>query len=279
MNKSIASICGILGILASCANNSSTDEIKQDDLNDFIKNFAAQISGNNIDSLKLYYPDIVLADSLKLVNPIDSVFVTETTPQGDLIVNINPVTSLIIYKNEKGQIRIKDSYGLFAYSPTKEDIAIKSGMWEDNMKDVELAKRINDKDFYSYLIGMTKEVRDSMLTVGPQEWEDFGFGFQLITNNTDQDIYSTDYTIDIEEEGKVYNVATGGYEEWKAPTKNKPGLPIAPHESVKVEINGGSNGGSYVSGVHLNISDQDYLERFFKFTGKEYQQYLDSKSE
>ena len=59
--------------------------------------------------------------------------------------------------------------------------------------------------------------------------------------------------------------------------KTKAGKTIPPHGKVKVTAKQGYHSWSYLKSIKWKLSEEQMQEKFASYTGKEYQEYLDSK--
>lgn len=89
-----------------------------------------------------------------------------------------------------------NSKGLFAYPEEKKDLATKTGLWDENLYDVELAQRMNDEEFEEFINQKIKNITSNILSLGPFEYTPFGaVTGQTINNNTDQIIRGEEYSL------------------------------------------------------------------------------------
>ena len=250
----------------------------EEDVRSYGKYFVEKLNANQLDSLKASYPDIAKADSLVPVKS-DTIMVVETAP-GQYDMTLAEGISLKVTRSDDGNISVTESKGLFAFPTDKVDIAKKTGMWDDNLSDAQLNERMNDVDFFKHIDNKTRVSTKNILSVSKPHYgeiigEDSGYteGYQTITNNSDLDISGKDYSII----KHVYKMADWrGDDEYDKNITEK-GKDIPAHGSIKIEIGITYTSSAEVKGVKWNVSDKELSNRLVKFTGNEYQDYLNSK--
>lgn len=276
INLAIIAAMALAGVsITSCGKKAAPE----DQVRDYGKYFLEKLSANQIDSLKASYPDIVKADSLVSLQDealgIDSIMVAPIATAGQYEVQIGKGVSLIVNYADDGTITVAQSKGLFAFPQSKMELARKTGLWEVSLGDAELADRLNDKDFFDWLAKEKTVKTSDILTLGRTEgdgyWTD---GFRYIVNQTDQHINGSDYKVVYKYGYSVFN----GYDyDTSQGTEYKSGKDIPPHGSVKFPFVKTSHGGEDITGVKLNLSQDEIQERFAPYTGTEYNDYLKSK--
>lgn len=267
----VAAVC----ILSSC--NSNNQSSPEDEVRSYGNYFAEKIAANQLDSLKTSYPDIALADSIVPLKG-DSITV-EALEAGKYKIALAKDVTLMVNRSEDGNIQVTESKGLFAYPSDKLVIAQKTGMYDKALSDAELSKRMKDEDFFKYIREQMKKKTAKILSVG--DWvstPDMIYKVYSIKNNTDQTIEGSDYTITIAE-SYPFDIPHSDPNNWHTTYSTKPGKTIPPHGTYKykTEIVYGGSAGEHVKGVKLKLTPEQIQERFGTYTGKEYQEYLDTK--
>lgn len=258
-------MCFVSLLIGGCKKYTSPEE----KMKSFVETFRMNVNNNQLDSLKIYYPEIEKADSLLTISLIDNAEILENlSSPGSYTIKFNPNIILNTTIDKEGNIHVTDSKGLFAYSPDKMEFAKKTGIYADSLTDVKLAQRMNDEGFISYLDNNAKGLKNKILKIG-----DYSDLERPIINLTDQPISASDYDVIMESYERV-DIETGEYREWKETVKGKS---IPPHGRVYYEAGGGSGGGIDIEDVVIKISLEDLRNRFMKFTGNEYNEYLESK--
>lgn len=276
MKKSLLlfAISGFMAILPAGCNKDRSEEVKT-----FANDFAQKASDNEIEDLIQVYPDIESADSIYLDYDSSEISVKRSEDDKDIYeVTLSPDVTIKVQPDGKDSFKVTESKGMFAYPRTKAELARKTGLWEDDLTDKKLAKRMNDYEFFAYLDEEVKKKAKTILTVGDMKVVDYGLGYQEIHNNSDEPIAGSDYVINMAESFR--GIDDFGYPDYARGTVDRftiPGKPIPPHGSVKIEVDGGSYGGESVTGVTLRIPEDQLKAKFIKYTGNEYKEYLNSK--
>ena len=275
MKRSILfGIVALALIVGACEGRKAAQE---SEVRDYGKYFIEKLAANQIDSIKDTYPDIVKSVSLVPVKS-DTVIVVESEP-GKFDVTLAEGITLKVNRSEEGQITVAESKGLFAFPEDKVKLAKKTGMWDDSLSDAQLAERMNDKDFFNW-VKKNKTVNKNKLISFTDFKESPGQdpmgnyardGYHYLTNNTDVEINGNDYSM-IYEDGEFWG-DTGE----RSSKKTKAGKTIPPHGKVKVMATAGYHSWSYLKSIKWKLSQEQLQEKFAPYTGKEYQEYLDSK--
>lgn len=271
MKKSVLFFSIAIGcmLITSCSSKTSPEE----QVRDYGKYFIEKISENQLDSLKATYPDIVKADSIVPVQS-DTIIVVETSP-GLFDVALAEGINLKLNHSEDGNISVVESRGLFAFPEGKIEIAKKTGLWNDSLTDASLAERMKDEDFFKYIEskqdkGSSKIITFSKLHVTrmPQYGMDSGSGTFTLTNHSNVPIKGSEYSIS----SKIYNERYG----WWSGSEKGVDLPANGTAKLKVTFDGHTLAYD-LKGVKWKIPESELMAKFTPFTGKEYQEYLDSK--
>lgn len=278
--------------VTSCGNSNNTqsgDSIKNEiseESNevviDFVKDFARKIASGDNQDLNTAYPAITTETSFEPLES-DSVTVNSTGPGQFDVILANGAT-LKVTRSTTGNITVTDSKGLFKFPDDKVKIAKQTGMWDDNLSDVQMLERMNDEGFFKYVKNKTKApskiVSLGKYIEGPPTGGSSFFGDQVIVNNTNVPVDGKDYVI-------VYRVA-GWYGDYGLPnkngeeagewTENRPGKPIPANGSIKITTGGHGAFGEQIIGVKMKLSSEKIREKYGQpLTGNEYQEYLQTK--
>ena len=281
MKKSFIN-CFLLSVLSleiiSCSQKSTEEEVKE-----FALRFADKVSQNQIDSLKLVYPGIENADSVALNYVEDGIVVNPSENGKEYEIIFSPEARIWVIKNKEKKYSVTNSKGLFAYPEEKKDLATKTGLWDPNLNDEELAKRMNDREFENYIKRIKYLDRKNILIVDTKltskdssRWGESGY--YIIKNNTDKTIADTDYRMEFKDELSM------PFSETTFKRYSERGQEIPPHGVIKIK-GSWSHAGSghyeedhHLVGVTILLSQQELQDKFSTFTGKEYQEYLESKA-
>lgn len=270
--------CVFSVFIAGCApsdEEDNSDERTAESVYQFGVDFSRQASENLLDSLKVHYPGIQAADSVKRTFSADSVSISQVSGDSLFRINLGTDISLLATVDTLGNIEVKSSKGLFAFPEKKMGIARLTGMANDTITDIELAERMKDDAFFKMIDKSVKTKIANIVTVGKFKAttnpDFYGGGEQTLKNTTDQEIKGGEYTIVIKES---YD---GGIMDGYSETKNKVGKTIPAHGSVKIELEGSKHGGEEITRIVMNLPQSELMERFVTFTGKEYDDYIAKK--
>lgn len=140
---------GIVGFwVVSCSQNQKS---KEDDIKEFALVFAEKAFQNQIVYLKLVYPGIENADSVALKYEAEEIEVNPLENGNEYEVILNPDVKIWIARNEDGSLSVIESTGLFAYPEQLMGIAIQTGLWDENLSEVDQSKRMHVQNFFDYL--------------------------------------------------------------------------------------------------------------------------------
>ena len=272
MKKVLFAFLPIIRLCACGGNNAINGEDQEvnpeEEVRNYGKYFIEKLNANQLDSLTVSYPDIEKADSVMPIKS-DTIIVSETAP-GQYDMTLAEGVVLKVNRADDGNIAVTESKGLFTFPADKIDIAKKTGMWDESLSDALLAERMGDNDFFNWVAKSKNINSKDILSLGKGVESTYERpGYATVVNKTDQPIKGSDYKVIysvLEFEG-MYPIES---------TKTKPGKDIPPHGSVKYDVMTFNMGGEEVKGVKLTLSQEQIKERFASYTGKEYQEYLDS---
>ena len=251
----------------------------EEEVRKFGSYFVEKISAGQLDSIKDFYPEISIADSIVQLKS-DTIKVLEIAP-GQYDVTLAEGVNLKINRSEEGKITVSESKGLFAYPADKMGIAKKTGMWEDNLTDAQLNERLKDEDFFKF-IKKSKTVNDKkIISVGQvqpndKNIESCGFcdGHLIITNQTDVFISGDDYELvnKVGYQGQATDY-DDGYSEFGSHEKGKD---LEPYGKARYEAEWGFRVYNNYR-IKWKLTKEQLQEKFAPFTGNEYREYLDLK--
>ena len=262
-------LLAILPFMMLCVCGGCNKLTPEDEARNYGKYFVEKINAGQIDSLTNMYPDLTKADSIMPIKS-DTIIVVEIAP-GQFDLTLSEGITLKVSCSDDGKISVTESKGLFAFPADKMAIAKNTGMWDDNLSDVQISERMKDEEFFKYIKDQIKNKTSNILTVGKyvdtSDPEANGrFGYNILKNNTDVDIDPSDYSM-------IYYEFDFDKQEYKT----RSGKPIPAHGSIKIESSGMTMYGEYFEKIKWNLSEEQKVEKFAPYTGKEYQEYLDSK--
>ena len=262
-----------LMMLGACGENKKATP--EEEVRNYGKYFIEKVSANQLDSLQASYPDIAKADSIVQIQS-DTIIVAESAP-GQYNMTLGEGIVLKVNRSDDGNIKVTESKGLFSFPEDKLDIAKKTGMWDDNLSDAQINERMKDEEFFKMIekksdINLNNIISSGKMVV-TKDWPgveyESGAGYFPLKNNTDIAISGTDYQVVI----KTENVYTG--ETW---TFTEAGKDLAPNGSAKINVQFRPRSSPEKASIKFKISESDLKAKFSpNFTGKEYQEYLNSK--
>ena len=254
----------------------------EEQVKEFAVRFADFVNTNQKDSVQKYYPEFELTDSLVNV-PVGNITITPEDVESEYFIEYTPTIGMSVNLNKNGEFTISDSKGIFTFPANKIELAKKTGMWDNSLSDLELAERMNDEDYFYYIQSYIKKQISNILTVGDWIRDDTGFPIgRKLKNNTDQLIKGSDYTLTLVHQYALWDYEVDhpvGHED----ISTEKGQDIPPHSSVPFYCfglvqNGDAAGtGPELKRVNFLIPEEELIDRFVKFTGHEYQDYIQGK--
>lgn len=293
MKKTITLVPMILALLLFSACNKNA-EVKQ-----FAADFAEKVSKNQVDSVRALYPDAAKCDSFALAFNADSIQVAETETAGLYKVTMGNA-NFTVQKTEDGKMTVKESHGLFAYPADRMDLAKKTGQWNSSITDLEFSKRMEDTMFPSWIQSKMADAMKSLVkitksNVSKKHISDYWTSSEKdvctytieVSNETDQEIGGNDYTISAIETWKYFedgwaDLSFRETTKRQSSSKMLTGKPIPPKGSVTYSWNRSFEGSHHFGykdfDVNATVNFTSNKASFgYKFTGKEYEEYQNSK--
>lgn len=270
-------ICAIIFLLAVCM--TSCMDSAERKAREFADNFALMIADRDLASIRKVYPDLRKSDSIVLNYDPKEMKVSRIDESESFLVEYSPEITIEIKGDGKGSYLVADSRGLFGYPVWKKELAEKTGMWDPDLTDREMADRINDSGFYEYLKETQSERSINILTIGVAQWPNNLYGVCPIINNTDQSLEWSDYTVTVTYNSTAWNDSL----ELHTPALHERtvrGIDLAPHGVHNVEIRNGREtdwNPERVVAINLNIPEEKLMSKFAFYKGQEYNMYLKSK--
>ncbi len=252
-------------LLLSCSGNGEKA------VRDYALQFAKAVSSGDSSSVVKMYPDAALADSLALSFVEDSLKI-ESNEKGDsILIHYTSDIWVRALKDENDSLRIISSRGLFVYNADVMEFANSTGQFNSSLTDLENAERMNDKEFKPWLIKKhIKTAAEKFKVVGKPRvlygepamsttvtWE------VTVKSTSDQPISGADYKVYFKGENKTEPI------NW-----SENGEDVPPKGSVNIMTLGGM--WTLVNSAYVNttLSEEAYFNKYFKPTGKEYEEFL-----
>lgn len=274
------SVIALLTVFVSCRENT------QEKVKTFATDIANMVSKNQVDSLKMYYEDAASFDSISISFNADDMIVEESGNANEFLVRLGNDADLSVAIDSDGKMKVISSHGLLAFNKSTMDFAKKTGQWKDGITDGELAKRMNDRDFETFLIQKAeKEFAGWISIVHTVPSADFDASerksIYTLKNNSSKQIDGSDYAISI----PFFKEAYFGDANPKRWEETREGKNIPPKGSVSyveyiiTERGEFSRTGPVFDGhkIIFKIKGKDIFNKYFEANGDEYEKYIKEK--
>ena len=262
-------MAGLLLLTTAC--NDRKAEVAE-----FAKKVAQYARDNQPDSLAAVYPDM---DSLEItLAPVsDSVIVDQIPDKENMyLVKLGDAT-LEVQCDDEGKMTVVKSHGLFTYDEAEKETAKARGQYVDSLPDLENARRMADGEFLAYFEKMKAEFENvpNPLKVGKYKvtkqiefMMDLGQGCVVVTNTSNEAVSGSDYQLSY----RMEHLA-----------------PMEPETTSREVVKGKDIPANGTAQFNIDWTGRHYPEdNSFKIiwmakpkeyvpTGKEYDQYLESK--
>lgn len=263
---------GLVSIISCSGNN-------ENQVQTFAETFAGYVNANQLDSIKSIYPTA----NFDSINPLttDSIQITETDGIYRIVFGENKWIEA--KQNDDGSFVVDNSKGIAAFPQDKYETALNTGMLNDSISDTKAHELLNDSTYFAWLNDIAKESYKNVLSVSAGSTKksiDYAHDCYritvpiTITNNSNKKLGPEDYEI-VYSYNQSVAVGEGSFKP-KNFSKKEKGKDIGPGESIKMNL---SISGNSISNPHavLKMPMEEYVAKYYKPTGKEYQEYLDSK--
>lgn len=260
---------GLAGIIA-CSGN------KEKQVQTFAETFSGYVNANQLDSIKSVYPTA----NFDSISPLatDSLQINETG--GLFRIDFGGGKWIEVRENEDGKFIVENSKGIAAFPQARYETALNTGMLNDSIPDRKAQELLNDSTYFAWLNDKAKESYRNAIEVkvntGNYNYkpEDYISGKMNITikNTLPISLKSNQYVI----EYTMYQppIAPEDRTGWKG-THSKSGIDVESGQTVNMTIK--DYGRLSNPRAKLKMPLEEYLSKYYKPTGKEYQEYLDSK--
>jgi len=283
----------VCGMMTAC--NNSNNQVR-----DFAISAAKKFSSNQVDSIRAIYPGAEKIDSFALDFNPDSLDVEKTEAPNTFKVRFSQNADMVVEMTEDGKMTVKESRGLFAYPADRMDLAKKTGQWNSSITDLEFSKRMEDTMFPSWIQSKMADAMKSLVkitksNVSKKHISDYWTSSEKdvctytieVSNETDQEIGGNDYTISAIETWKYFedgwaDLSFRETTKRQSSSKMLTGKPIPPKGSVTYSWNRSFEGSHHFGykdfDVNATVNFTSNKASFgYKFTGKEYEEYQNSK--
>lgn len=266
--------CSLIFLITACGGD------KQQKVHSFVETFAGYVNAGQLDSIKVMYPEANFDSIVPLST--DSVKINET--DGITRVDFGSGKWIEIQEGEDGNITIVNSKGIAAFPEDKMQLAVNTGMLNLEDTDVRTQELLNDTEYFAWL-EKNFDHGDYVIQIKPGKYKNiwkpnWGEGSKgsitvTLTNLSDAPISGSDYFI-------TYKTnESNGYtdDSRRNYTKNnkRKGIDLNPKESGTINLSEWETYKFYNFEIKPAEGKEQVLKYQFKPTGKEYQEYLDSK--
>lgn len=259
---------GLLGVI-SCSQNKKRVQA-------FAETFVGYVNANQMDSIKAVYPTANF-DSIAPLTA-DSIQITET--EGLYRVNYGGSQWIEVKENEEGTLTVENSKGIAVFPQEKYEIAVGTGMLNDSIPDIKAQELLNDSTYFAWLNDkVSRDLKENLK---------FSRGRIKTETGNNSISYNITWPVTVTNKGNStisgssYNVTTRWYSYWGDGNPGKgtkitiKGEDLAPGETKTFTFRQKAFALNPPT-LEYNTSDKDFILKMHKPTGKEYQEYLDSK--
>ena len=255
---------------------------KGNKMQDFANSFAGYVNANQMDSIKAVYPTANF-DSVAPIST-DSIAIDDDGNGKTFRINYSGNTWLDVEMSEDGDITVINSNGIAALPSDKLEIARNTGMITDSTPDVKKQTLLNDSTYFAWL-DKNYGGGEYVIQVKPGKYKNiwkpsYGEGSQgtitvTLTNLSDQPISGSDYSIAY----KTYE--SNGYTDYSrrnyTVNNTHKGIDLKPNGSGTIKLTRWETYKFHSFQIKPANGKEDQLKYQYKPTGKEYQEYLESK--
>lgn len=251
---------------------------KKEKVKSFADTFAGYVNAGQLDSIKAIYPSFNF-DSVSHVST-DSVKIGDS--DGITRVNFGSGKWIEIEIGDSGNITVVNTKGIAAFPEDKFQLAVNTGMINDSTDDIKTQELLNDSTYFAWLNDKAKEYYDNALTLNAGKAKMgrvYGEGCYswtmncTITNNLPVKVDGNQYKI-------AYTVIGAGEESnnWRQSyfKRSTSGKDIEPGQSVTITISDKGDGIKNPT-IEMQVPKNEDYWKSNKPTGKEYEEYLNSK--
>lgn len=241
----------------------------------FVESFAGYIENGQLDSIKAAYPTLNF-DSFAGIS-LDSIQISDK--DGVYHVECGNGQWIDVKEADGGNMYVEATRGVAQFPEQTLQMGISTGMIDDATTDVQIQERISDPAYIEWLKDKAqKEFQDGLaVEVKNKTGRMLGEGlYQItqiitVTNKTDHDISGNVYDISYKGVG-ANDSEKGGSVSYK---KGTSGIDVKAGQSATKKLSARMTMKNPVAVLKMPI--EEYIVNYYKPTGKEYQEYLDSK--
>lgn len=123
---------------------------------DFALKFGDFVNVNQKDSIKAYYSDFNLTDSLANV-PLTNLIVKEGSGEGVFRVEYSPQQYMILELGKNGEIQVLETKGILAFDERGLELVKNANLWNDSLSDSKLGVLVADQIMQESIAKMEEE--------------------------------------------------------------------------------------------------------------------------
>ena len=275
-------------VVATMAFSQSCDKSKSK-VEELSKQFISAVNGKDKATIYNLYPDAKnLANMTIPESIIEGEMTIEKNDSGQYVVSIaNPRQQKFVFVvKSENDITIHDTYGVLDLDSMSMELALKTGVPVKQLSDLALARLMEPEGaFLNYIKDVHSQYLGGQLTFDSGTWNaSRAYGgsvnvTQPIRNNGEVPIKGSEYNVEFE--FYTPNGTASGRQKIV-----EEGVDLQPGESYTYNINPNSGYVNacyehdfdwHISFAYKNQSPVENLLKYAKFTGKEYEEYLESK--
>lgn len=266
--------CGLIFITTACSGGAGGKEQKAQT---FAEAFAGYVNANQLDSIKAVYPTL----NFDSIAPVATDSITINEVDGTTRIDFGGGKWIEVTEGEAGDVTVVNSKGIAVFPEDKLQLALNTGMLTPEVTDVKSQELLNDSTYFDWLSKKSNS-GDCVIQIKPGKLKSTyrgeaqkGSMTVTLTNLSDSPISRSDYTI-------AYKTnESNGYTDnsRRNYTKNNThkGIDLKPNGSGTIDLSKWETYKFYNFEVKPVKGKESAIKKQSDFTGKEYQEYLDSK--
>lgn len=264
---------------------------KEKEAQEFAMKVVRTINSGEKMRVVMMYPDSKSIDSLA-VPDTSNVTVAADNDGKTFAVAFGSTASMQLKFGGDGNFTVTESRGLLGIPAEYKGFAYQTGWVDSTLTDVKNAERLKDTAFPAAIDDIVKKGLSDKVTVkgGTSDLPPSAMnatGKLTVSNNSDETVHAGDYKVNaVLDITGYFNMEGQSISDKETQRKKLDGKEIPPHGSVTFtmttpfNVMNGAGGNTKSSGtIAWNLSEDKVKQMMasYKFTGKEYAEYLKSK--